>query len=322
MVAVPTTNMAETTAFPRFKCFTDRENEYLRGNVKKVVWHFDNGSSYEMEFNEQGNYSKITYRPLSGMGFPAHFGNRHHRYFYEGYVVNNYFDNLFLIGFKESDFHNPFWLDGIVGGNGSISFSYDASGRLTTISATYRFHSQIQTDNYEYVYDDAGHLITRKCNGLPMMKIRWSGDNITGIYTYNENGTQKRGYDFTFSGNVITLSGGDHVTIKTNSEGKIISYEKRYTSQIATTNLYYNEKGLIGNITDILNDIGRGTNTWTTSFKYDSHKNITECGNTMYEYTYDSFGNWTKKQTYTISRGDIEVKHKEGNPETREITYY
>lgn len=329
MVAVPTTNMAETTAFPRFKCFTDRENEYLRGNVKKVVWHLGDGSSYEMEFNEQGNYSKISYHPLTGMGFPAHFGNRHHRYFYEGYVVNNYFDDFFRMGFTYAYFYNPFWLDGVVGGKGTVSFFYDTNGRLSTINAAY----YDLLDKYEFVYDDKGHLITRKCDGLPMMKLRWQGDDIVGFYIYNEKGAQRYGYNFSISGNSIIIKpnstvSAEKVEILTNAGGKIVSYTKTTylgsnVDQVISKKCYYNGDGLIERLTsEIIERDGRRSTPSVVTYKYDNYKNIIECAGTTYEYTYDSYGNWTKKQAYTISRGDIVVKHKEGNPETREITYY
>lgn len=318
--------------FPRFRCFTDRENEFLVGNVKKVVYDNGDGVKCEYNFNQKGNYTSVSIEGYCGTEYP--FCKKFYRYYCEGLVVNNYLKNFLSLGIYHNDFHVPFWLDGM-GGAMNLSFSYDNSGKLVYVEMKNRDYT---TGEYKFVYDANGNLTTRYFEGLPMIRIKWNSSNISSFYMYDSKGHLQEGYDLNINGNRIEYSpkGTFHtkVFIETNSEGKIVTFEKiqgsgweAIKSRFSCT---YNGKGLLEKLTRVYTYQHKNPITTTTIIKYDSYNNILEYKTTensvtkeyiRYSYIYDRVGNWISKTIYSIKQGDIEVKHKDG-VETREITYY
>lgn len=318
--------------YPRFKSLTDRENENLIGNVRKVVLISDDGIKCEYNFNQQGNYTSVAVlegRPSSNYPFCKMF----YRYYCEGLLVNNYFREFFRGGYRHEDFHIPFWLEGM-GGARNLSFNYDAKGNLVAVTDK----TSGGLNRYDYIYDEKGHLVTRKCNDLPMMKLQWTGPNMTSYYLYDRNGSLHDGYDIEVRNLNYFISdkkdNNTRITIEMDSNGKIVEYRKvtevGYSKpQGIRVICSYNDLGLLDKITNSF-FAGDRKITTITNIKYDSYKNIAEYittensiikKNIRYVYNYDKNGNWISKLTYSIKQGNIEVKQKIGT-ETREITYF
>lgn len=323
--------------YPKFKCYTDRENEYLLGNVKKVVLSTDNDIVCEYSFNQQGNYSSISINKYTSSEYP--FQKKFYRYFCEGCFVNNYFYNFFNVGLIYDDYHVPFWL-GYLGARRNLSFSYDYNGKLTKI-VTKEFGGS--TDEYKFDYDNNGNPITRYCNGLPIMKFQWIGNNMSGFHIYNNEGRGIEEYSINCNNLTYKIINLRHKSqeakIYLNNKGTVEKYEKFYDDSQTTVSCVYNSKGLLEKITNELKNRNEVT-LITTSFVYDSYNNVLEHKEVKktrhpsqtqwrtpsteyikYAYSYDKVGNWIKKVTYSVKQGDIEVKEKIAT-ETRQITYY
>lgn len=317
--------------FPHYKFYTDKENEFLLGNVKSVILKTDEGTKCEFNFNRQGNYTSVSI--LEGYPRPEYpFCNKFYRYYCEGTVVNNYYNNFLSNGIRHDDYHVPFWFY-LMGASKNLSFRYDNNGNLVSVTRK----TIGAPDEYKFVYDSNGNLTTRYCNDMPMMKIQWSGHNITSFCTYRSEGELVEGHDFKITGNRIELStkgrSYEKIYIVTDNNGKIISYEKvQGSGWDAIKNKMtcaYNERGLIEKLTTTYSN-KENKYTLVTTIKYDEYCNILEYKSTKnsvteqffkYSYSYDKIGNWISRVTYSVKQGDIEVKQKIAT-DTRQITYY
>ena len=171
-----------------------------------------------------------------------------------------------------------------------------------------------------------------------MMKLQWTGPNMTSYYLYDRNGSLHDGYDIEVRNLNYFISdkkdNNTRITLEMDSNGKIVEYRKvtevGYSKpQGIRVICSYNDLGLLDKFTNLF-FAGDRKITTITNIKYDSYKNIAEYittensiikKNIRYVYNYDKNGNWISKVTYSIKQGNIEVKQKIGT-ETREITYF
>lgn len=292
--------------------FTDRENELLYGNVKKVTMKDEYGTTIVMEFNIKGNYSSVYsndgHNPLA---------RKFSRYAIEGRIINNYPDDFFIVAFRASALHVPFWLSGLSKKN---KFFYNTEGKLEKI---------ILGDGtvFNYYYDDSGYLIKRSEDDLPTLKLSWANGYISGFYMYRRNGECAYCHEISKEGNRLSYRKGMYnpSIIEFDNKGRITK-SIQWVSTSETRFYEYNNEGLLNTETIIFNG-----NRIICRYKYDKYKNILgyEVNNTnkndtsiyQMEYIYDDNGNWITKDTYEIIKKDIELKNKI-HSDRRTIEYY
>ena len=184
-------------------------------------------------------------------------------------------------------------------------YEYDKNYNLIIITELYSDGNKSYEKNY---FDNYGKML-RKEKYNKEDKITYSYE-----YKYNELGYQIservkiNDYDFQFLYKYDTLGNNiEEVMIKNNiyqSKKEILYKDLKQKIEIKEYN-YENKLISINENKYLLNNL-------VEEKRYDDSNNLTTT--ILYEYTFDSVGNWIKKQVYRNNELDYEQK--------REITYY
>lgn len=328
--------------------YNDRQNELLNGNVYSItdVIHEENnntsflpiegenGVTISKTFTPEGNYKSCL---VKARGYSDRYYLKKYllRFVTEGKILNM-FNKCGKIDFNFSILR-PF-------DNFTIPESY-----YNNIAANFTYSNVLEevkltnslTHRYEYNTD--GKLIKRWENDLPKLQIDWSGNLISSIKLYDNNGYEHQITSVGIDANIIVVPqnigiGDIYYEYTFNDLGQIIE-QKEYKRASGSETILYGTKifeyqnGVIVKETERV----RYRSYWIENeilSSYDEFGNVvgltmirdkgkSEMSETNYKfiYQYDSNDNWTEKQIYNVVKGDIEIEDKICTV-IRNINYY
>jgi len=294
------------------KCYIDEDNRRFH---KENIYNFDNGNMIsEKRIRSDAQPEKITYKYDQNNNMVLKIIQLSHVICKDSLEYDN---NNNLI--KKSTYKQLFWNEPVL--LTTEEYQYDARGHLV---------AEIKANGRKniYVYDargnkiEEGHCLNyngKKCNYKPLNGFiydesnrmtknfsigKWSPHNTDTYYQYDEQGRKVDVKGYYISKDTVL---GYHYAYEYNEQGQQIKEEEK-VGRYRRIN-FVNYKILI-----------------TT---YDDYNNITRQGYYIannhpvkiirYVYSYDSFGNWTKREKYE-GKSEEELSKMEINE--RIIEYY